>query len=211
MPGTRSRSWTATPVSFARCCEVAGVPAVQRSRRAQGPRRMAPGVLGIEHQAHGGAGGMLTQPMALRGVDLVELARRPNAIHTPSRVPGAGLPLRTMENPNPSVRSTGRLPYGHKPFARRENFCGAHSHAHLAWSLPWWLSRKDQLQGRECFDFVHLRVTETDTSVPRVGGGLVRVPKSGVCAKETILKRNSRLDEIWLVATGGLEPPTSAL
>ena len=40
---------------------------------------------------------------------------------------GAGPPLRTMENPNPRVRSTSPLPYGQTPFARRKIFCGARS------------------------------------------------------------------------------------
>ena len=70
---------------------------------------------------------MLTQLMALRDVDTARLARPRNEVYTPSSVPGAAPPLRTMENPNPRVRSTGRLPYGQTPFARRENFRGAHS------------------------------------------------------------------------------------
>ena len=70
---------------------------------------------------------MLTQPMALRGVDSAGVARPRNALHTPWSVPGAAPPLRTMENPNPRVRSTGPIPYGQTPFARRKNFCGARS------------------------------------------------------------------------------------
>ena len=104
----------------------AGIPPVQRTGRAQGPRRMAPRLLGIEHQAHGGAGGMLTQPMALRGVDSAGSnapARGPYAFERSPRrssAPDHGKPE--------SRRSVNRpTPYGQTPFARRENFCGAHS------------------------------------------------------------------------------------
>ena len=41
----------------------AGVQTVQSARNREGPRRMASGVLGAEHQAHEGAGGVLSEPL----------------------------------------------------------------------------------------------------------------------------------------------------
>ena len=102
-------------------------------------------------------------------------------------------------------RIAGRLATGTLRAAGAGSECGG------GWWLAVPLPQVSTAQGRECLDCVHPRLAETATFAPRVGVWIGAVSKAGVRAPETIPKKTRRLDRFCLVATGGLEPPTSAL
>ena len=115
----------------------AGIHTVQCARGGEGARRVASGVFGAEHQAHEGAGGVLSEP----GIRLpFAIGMRRGTSHT-NRQP---LSLRVADDdaatisilPRLSV-SNVRIPSDPAPIVRRHDFYGARSSFPLIDKTPW--------------------------------------------------------------------------
>ena len=93
----------------------------------EGPRRMASGVLGAEHQAHGGVGGVLSEPRTRRPLALRMTRDTVHGNRQPSRRRVARSDAAALRNPPRTTVPNERIPGRQASIVKRHEFCGADS------------------------------------------------------------------------------------